>query len=29
LFADYPETLAAARADPAAAWKRQNLAKIQ
>jgi predicted nucleotidyltransferase component of viral defense system len=27
LFADYPDTLAAAKADPAAAWKMQNLAK--
>lgn len=27
LFSDYPNTLAAARADPAAAWKIQNLAK--
>jgi hypothetical protein len=27
LFADYPDTLAAARVDPAAAWKMQNLAK--
>jgi hypothetical protein len=27
LFADYPEMLAAARADPAAAWKMRNLAK--
>jgi hypothetical protein len=27
LFADYPDTLAAARADPAAAWKMRNLAK--
>jgi hypothetical protein len=27
LFADYPDTLAAARVDPAAAWKMRNLAK--
>jgi hypothetical protein len=27
LFAEYPETLAAALVDPAAAWKRRNLAK--
>ncbi|MDR0592003.1 MAG: hypothetical protein LBG60_01850 [Bifidobacteriaceae bacterium] len=27
LFADYPDALAAARADPAAAWKMRNLAK--
>ncbi|MDR1431347.1 MAG: nucleotidyl transferase AbiEii/AbiGii toxin family protein [Propionibacteriaceae bacterium] len=27
LFVGYPETLAAARADPAAAWKMRNLAK--
>jgi len=27
LFADYPATLSAAQADPAAAWKIQNLAK--
>jgi predicted nucleotidyltransferase component of viral defense system len=27
LFTDYPDTLAAARADPAAAWKMRNLAK--
>lgn len=27
LFADYPDTLAAARVDPTAAWKMQNLAK--
>jgi hypothetical protein len=27
LFADYPDTLAAAHADPSAAWKMRNLAK--
>lgn len=27
LFSDYPDTLAAARTDPAVAWKLQNLAK--
>jgi hypothetical protein len=27
LFADYPDALAAARSDPAAAWKMRNLAK--
>jgi hypothetical protein len=27
LFADYPDTLAAANADPGAAWKMRNLAK--
>jgi hypothetical protein len=27
MFADYPETLAAAINDPAAAWKIQNLRK--
>jgi len=27
LFADYPDTLAAAQTDPAAAWKMRNLAK--
>jgi len=28
LFDDYPRTLAAAKADPAAAWKMRNLAKV-
>jgi len=28
LFADYPDTLAAAQADPSAAWKMQNLAAV-
>ena len=28
LFADYPDTWAAARTDPAAAWKMQNLTKL-